>query len=107
MQLGRLGEQGRQTAILEERNRVAREIHDTLAPGFTSILMQLEATESALETARPELALSRWAGRVSWRARAWPRPGARSGRCARRLWSASPSSRPRERSLRLQRVAQG
>jgi signal transduction histidine kinase len=59
VQLTRLGEQGRQAAILEERNRIAREIHDTLAQGFTGILMQLEATESALETAQPELALQR------------------------------------------------
>ncbi len=59
VQLSRLGEQGRQTAVLEERNRMAREIHDTLAQGFTGILMQLEATESALEAARPELAVER------------------------------------------------
>jgi signal transduction histidine kinase len=59
VQLTRLGAQGRQAAVLEERNRMAREIHDTLAQGFTGIVMQLEATESALETARPDLALDR------------------------------------------------
>lgn len=59
VQLERLGEQGRQAAVLGERNRIAREIHDTLAQGFTGILMQLEATESALETVRPDLALER------------------------------------------------
>lgn len=32
-------------ATLEERNRVAREIHDTLAQGFTGILVQLQAAE--------------------------------------------------------------
>ncbi len=33
---------------LEERQRLAREIHDTLAQGFTSIVMHLEAAEQAL-----------------------------------------------------------
>jgi signal transduction histidine kinase len=60
-QLTRLGAQGRQAAVLEERNRMAREIHDTLAQGFTGILMQLEATESALDSARPDLAHERLA----------------------------------------------
>lgn len=35
-------------AVTEERNRMAREIHDTLAQGFTGIILQLEATEQAL-----------------------------------------------------------
>ncbi|MGC8669185.1 MAG: histidine kinase [Chthonomonadales bacterium] len=43
--LAALAEQSRRAAILEERNRMAREIHDTLAQGFTGILMQLEALE--------------------------------------------------------------
>lgn len=38
----------RQAGILAERQRLAREIHDTLAQGFTSIVMQLEAAEQAL-----------------------------------------------------------
>jgi signal transduction histidine kinase len=59
VQLTRLGAQGRQAAVLEERNRMAREIHDTLAQGFTGILMQLEATESALDSARGNLARER------------------------------------------------
>jgi len=44
----RLIEQARHAAILEERQRLAREIHDTLAQGFTSIVMHLEAAEQAL-----------------------------------------------------------
>lgn len=44
----RLVRQARQTAVLEERQRLAREIHDTLAQGFTSIVMHLEAAEQAL-----------------------------------------------------------
>jgi signal transduction histidine kinase len=35
----------RRKAILEERNRLARDIHDTLAQGFGAILMQLQAAE--------------------------------------------------------------
>lgn len=41
IQLTRLAEQGRQAAVLEERNRMARDIHDTLAQTFTGILIQL------------------------------------------------------------------
>jgi signal transduction histidine kinase len=35
-------------AVLEERNRMAREIHDTLAQGFTGIILQLEGAEQTL-----------------------------------------------------------
>jgi signal transduction histidine kinase len=38
----------RQAGILQERQRLAQEIHDTLAQGFTSIVMQLEAAEQVL-----------------------------------------------------------
>ncbi len=38
----------RQAGVLEERQRLAREIHDTLAQGFTSIVMLLEAAEADL-----------------------------------------------------------
>lgn len=48
MQLADLSEQARETAVLEERNRLAREIHDTLAQGFTGIVIQLEAAEDIL-----------------------------------------------------------
>ncbi|MBN1375602.1 MAG: GAF domain-containing protein [Dehalococcoidia bacterium] len=44
----RLYQETRQMAVTEERNRMAREIHDTLAQGFTGIILQLEATEQAL-----------------------------------------------------------
>jgi signal transduction histidine kinase len=36
---------GRQAGVLRERQRMAHEIHDTLAQGFTSIVMNLEAAE--------------------------------------------------------------
>lgn len=53
IQLTRLAEQSREAAILEERNRMALEIHDTLAQAFTGILMQLQAAKRFLAT-KPE-----------------------------------------------------
>jgi signal transduction histidine kinase len=38
----------RREGVLEERQRLAREIHDTLAQGFTSIVMHLETADQAL-----------------------------------------------------------
>lgn len=43
-----LHQKTREVAVLEERTRLAREIHDTLAQGFTGIVRQLEAAELAL-----------------------------------------------------------
>ena len=37
--------QAREAGILDERQRMAREIHDTLAQGFTGIIAQLEAAK--------------------------------------------------------------
>ena len=45
----------RELAVLEERNRIAREIHDTLAQGFTGVVVQLEALEQALEESPAEV----------------------------------------------------
>jgi signal transduction histidine kinase len=41
-------EKARDSAVLSERDRMARDIHDTLAQGFTGILMQLQAAEDVL-----------------------------------------------------------
>lgn len=51
----RLYDQSREVAALEERNRLAREIHDTLAQGLTGIVVQLEAAER-VAVKRPEQA---------------------------------------------------
>jgi signal transduction histidine kinase len=48
IQLMRLSDQSRQAAVVAERNRMARDIHDTLAQGFTGVIMQLEATKGAI-----------------------------------------------------------
>src|SRR5437588_23197 len=41
-------EQQREAAIFKERTRMARDIHDTLAQGFTGVIVQMEAAEEAL-----------------------------------------------------------
>jgi signal transduction histidine kinase len=47
VQLMRLSQQSRQAAVAAERNRLARDIHDTLAQGFTGVIVQLEAAADA------------------------------------------------------------
>jgi signal transduction histidine kinase len=49
VQMARLGEQARDAAILGERNRIARDIHDTLAQGFTGVVVNLEAASRTLK----------------------------------------------------------
>ncbi len=44
----RLQESARELAVLEERNRLAREIHDTIVQGLTAVSLQLEAASSLL-----------------------------------------------------------
>lgn len=41
-------EEAQLAAVLEERTRIAREIHDTLAQGFTGIIIQLEAADDVM-----------------------------------------------------------
>ncbi|MGV9306460.1 MULTISPECIES: sensor histidine kinase [unclassified Nonomuraea] len=48
--------QNKTVGVLEERARLAREIHDTLAQGLSGIITQLEAAEQAMpEQGRPDL----------------------------------------------------
>jgi PAS domain S-box-containing protein len=47
IQFARLSAQTRGVAVIAERNRIARDIHDTLAQGFTGVIVQLEAAEDA------------------------------------------------------------
>jgi PAS domain S-box-containing protein len=56
VQLERLTQRERSSAVLAERNRMAREIHDTLAQGFTSIIIHLQLAEAAMQR-KPEKAL--------------------------------------------------
>jgi PAS domain S-box-containing protein len=48
LQLNEFAAQGQRAAVFEERNRMARDIHDTLAQGFTGVIVQLEAAEDAI-----------------------------------------------------------
>jgi signal transduction histidine kinase len=43
----------RHAGVLEERQRLARDIHDTLSQGFASVVLLLEAAEESLATGRP------------------------------------------------------
>jgi signal transduction histidine kinase len=56
VQMARLSEQARQAAVLAERNRIARDIHDTLAQGFTGVIVNLEAANRTLRKNNMELA---------------------------------------------------
>src|SRR5437016_8263225 len=52
IQLNESAEQSRRAAVLAERNRMARDIHNTLAQGFTGVIVQLEAAEDAIACCR-------------------------------------------------------
>lgn len=53
-----LAESQRRTGVLDERERLAREIHDTLAQGLSSIVLLLRSAENALP-GDPDLATTR------------------------------------------------
>jgi two-component system NarL family sensor kinase len=53
-----LADQATRVALVEERNRLAREVHDTLAQELTGIALQLEAADALLEHS-PERARAR------------------------------------------------
>ena len=72
--------------LANERQRMARELHDTLSQGLAGLILQLEAVEAHLEQGRVE------------RSRAIVAPGHASGarhagRCAPRDWRPAPGSR--------------
>jgi signal transduction histidine kinase len=48
----------RRKGVLEERNRLARDIHDNLAQGFAAILMQLQAAQREAGSLLPAVASS-------------------------------------------------
>jgi len=85
----------REGGRLAERQRLARDIHDTLAQGFVSIVLQLQAAEADLPAGAAEARahLERPGARPGT---TWPRPDGWSGTCGprpcRRRRSARPSS---------------
>jgi signal transduction histidine kinase len=62
-----LAETARRAGVLEERERLARDLHDTVAQGLTSVVTHLEAAEQAWEQrpgdARGHLSVARDAAR--------------------------------------------
>ena len=50
LQLGELSERAKSAAVLAERTRLARDIHDTLAQGFLGVLLHLETVRRHLTT---------------------------------------------------------
>jgi PAS domain S-box-containing protein len=58
IQLTRLAKGARQSAVLEERNQLAGEIHDSLAQIFTGISMQLGAARKVIERGEDNNSLS-------------------------------------------------
>lgn len=55
VELGRLGEAAMQAAVAEDRNRLAREIHDSLAQAFTGIALHLGGAERLLDATHEDL----------------------------------------------------
>jgi two-component system, NarL family, sensor kinase len=52
---GRLFAASTRLGALEERNRIAREIHDTLAQGLTAVTLKLEMTDALLDAGNVDL----------------------------------------------------
>jgi PAS domain S-box-containing protein len=52
LHMTQLAVEGNHAAVLEERARMARDIHDTLAQGFTGVIVQLEAAKDAIHLHR-------------------------------------------------------
>jgi signal transduction histidine kinase len=85
IQLTRLSAQSRQSAVMAERNRLARDIHDTLAQGFTGVILQLEAVGEATSQR-----LAAKAGEHLTRASELAREGLREAR--RSVWALRPQT---------------
>jgi signal transduction histidine kinase len=51
-----LADRAREAGAQDERQRLARDIHDTLAQGFASVIKHLEAVQLAFEASRPDAA---------------------------------------------------
>jgi signal transduction histidine kinase len=74
-----------QLAISRERNRLARELHDTLAHSLSALSVQLEALRTLLATTqqRPRM---QWINSRPWPGADWQSPSRRSRLCAPIRW---------------------
>lgn len=57
-QLAEYAAQVEELTLIAERQRIARELHDTLSQGLTGLVLQLEAIKAHLEAGRDERALA-------------------------------------------------
>jgi two-component system, NarL family, sensor histidine kinase YdfH len=85
--------------LAQERQRMARELHDTLAQGVAGMIMQLEAANSHLINGRHDRAQTIVQDTMAAPARPWPKPAPPSTICAPgksqfRLASGWPLSAP-------------
>ena len=81
-----LAQANRTAGVLAERQRLSGEIHDTVAQGFTSIIMLLQAADADVGRSRPRPAsISHWPCRPP--GRTWPKPAAWWPRWPRPGWS--------------------
>ena len=55
LQMANLAEAAKRVAVIEERHRLARDLHDTLAQGFAAIMMQLQAANGARDRIPAEI----------------------------------------------------
>ena len=82
--------------LANERQRMARELHDTLSQGLAGLILQLEAADAHLaQRPRRAGAGDRRSRPCSRRAPPWPTPAGRSATCARR-----PPGEPRPGGVR-------
>ena len=58
LQLGEYAAQVEELTLAAERQRIARELHDTLSQGLTGLVLQLEAVKAHLEAGRGERAIA-------------------------------------------------
>ncbi len=88
----RLFARSAQLGALEERNRLARELHDTLAQGLTAIALQLESADALLETGASPVRDPDWpfAARLAWPRPTWRTHGAPCRICAPRRLKGEP-----------------
>lgn len=56
MRLAQMEEETRKATLVQERNRMARDIHDTLAQGFTGVIVQLEAAKDVIASGQRDKA---------------------------------------------------
>lgn len=54
LHLTHLSDEVRQSAVTEERNRFAREVHDTLAQTFTALVIQVQAARRIISESPPD-----------------------------------------------------